>query len=303
LGLPIEALYCGEKARKMSLDVNWEHYPNYHSWDSDGYAYWVLGACPQIRALGKTLLEHGQTIASIRCTTWGHTLNAWSSMVSGDFISAIRYNKLALQTSTDPLYTQFPRLCLGMSYVSRGDFEQAKKPLEEVLDFSRRLGCDYIGTPAQCFLSVVLVAEGKFAQGFKMLKGTQRKWLEQNAPWRYTFSVLIFGELYAALAGRKAPINFVSVVKNFGFLAQNLPFARKKAENHYTRALVSAQKIGAKAMEGQAHLGLGKLYREAGERNKAHDCFSSAIELFRECEADTFLEKAREARSSLDLIT
>ena len=56
-------------------------------------------------------------------------------------------------------------------------------------------------------------------------------------------------------------------------------------------------------MEGQAHLGLGKLYREAGERNKAHDCFSSAIELFRECEADTFLEKAREARSSLDLKT
>ena len=78
---------------------------------------------------------------------------------------------------------------------------------------------------------------------------------------------------------------------------------KRQAENHYTRALVSAQKIGAKAMEGQAHLGLGKLYREAGERNKAHDCFSSAIELFRECEADTFLEKAREARSSLDLIT
>ena len=303
LGLPIEALYCGEKARKMSVNVNWEHYPNYHSWDSDGYAYWVLGACAQIRALGKTLLDHGQTISSIRCTTWGHTLNAWSSMISGDFTSAIRYNKLALQTSTDPLYTQFPRLCLGMSYVSRGDFAKAKKPLEEVLDFSRRLGCAYIGTPAQCFLSVVLVAEGKFAQGFKMLKEAQRKWLEQNAPWRYTFSALIFGELYAALAGRKAPVSFASIVKNIGFLAQNLPFARKKAENHYTRALVSAQKIGAKAMEGQAHLGLGKLYSRTGDRDKAHGCFSSAIELFKECEAETFLEKAREALSSLDLIT
>ena len=108
-------------------------------------------------------------------------------MISGDFPSAIRCNKMALQTSTDPLYTQFPRLCLGMSYVSHGDFEKAKQPLKEVLDFSQRLGCEYIGTPAQCFLSVVLVAEGKFAQGFKMLKGAQRQWLEHNAPWRYTF--------------------------------------------------------------------------------------------------------------------
>jgi class 3 adenylate cyclase/tetratricopeptide (TPR) repeat protein len=301
LGLPIEALYCGEKARKMSVDVNWEHYPNYHSWDSDGYAYWVLGACSQMRALGKTLLEHGKSIASIRCTTWGHTLNAWSAMISGDFTSAIGYNKLALKTSTDPLYTQFPRLCLGMSYVSQGEFEKAKEPLEEVLDFSRRLGCDYIGTPAQCFLSVVLVAEGKFAQGFRMLKGAQKKWLEQNAPWRCTFSELIFGELYSALAGRKTPISFASIVKNIGFLVQNLPFARQKAENHYKRALVSAQKVGAKAMEGQAQLGLGKLYSGTGKRDKARDCFSSAIELFEECEAETFLRKAREARSSLGL--
>ena len=56
-------------------------------------------------------------------------------------------------------------------------------------------------------------------------------------------------------------------------------------------------------MEGQAHLGLGKLYSRTGDRDKAHDCFSSAIELFKECEAETFLEKAREAQSSLDLIT
>ena len=124
-----------------------------------------------------------------------------------------------------------------------------------------------------------------------------------ECPLALYLSELIFGELYAALAGRKRPVSFGSIVKNIGFLAQNLPFARKKAENHYTRALVSAQKIGAKAMEGQAHLGLGKLYSRTGNREKARDCFSSAIELFKECEAETFLKKAREALSSLDLIT
>jgi class 3 adenylate cyclase/tetratricopeptide (TPR) repeat protein len=300
LGLPKEALYCGEQARRMSREINWEHYPNYHSWDSDGYACWVLGACSQIRALGKKLLDHGKTSLSIRCTTWGHTLNAWSAMMSGDFTSAIAYNKMALKSSTDPLYTQFPRLCLGMSYVFRGDLKEAKQALAEVLDFAQRSGCAYIGTPAQGFLSVVLVSEGRFKQGFRMLNGARKKWLDQNAPWRYTFSELIFGELFSAMALKKMPISFAGIVKNIGFLAKNLPCAREKAEKHYISAMVSAQKIGARAMEGQAHLGLGKLYSRTGHKDKARDCFASAIKLFKVCEAETFLQQAREALSSLE---
>ncbi|MDX1777626.1 MAG: hypothetical protein R3339_01990, partial [Thermodesulfobacteriota bacterium] len=300
LGQPKEALYCGEQARQMSKEINWEHYPNYHSWDSDGYACWVLGTCSQIRALGQKLLDQGKASSSIRCTTWGHTLNAWGAMTSGDFTSAIGYNKMALKSSTDPLYTQFPRLCLGMSYVSRGEPEKAKQPLEEVLDFSQKVGCAYIGTPAQCFLSVVLASEGKFTQGFRMLKGARKKWLDQSALWRYTFSELIFGELFSAMALRKMEISFRDIVRNLGFLIKNLPFARQKAEKHYMRALTSAQKIGAKAMEGQIHLGLGKLYSRTGNREKARHCFLSAIKLFEVCEAEIFLKQAREALSSLE---
>ena len=133
-----------------------------------------------------------------------------------------------------------------------------------------------------------------------MLKGARKKWLDQNAPWRYTFSELIFGELFSAMALKKMPISFVGIVKNIGFLTKNLPCARKKAEKHYTSALVSAQKIGARAMEGQALLGLGKLYSSTGHKNKARDCFVSAIELFEVCEAETFLKQAREALSSLE---
>jgi tetratricopeptide (TPR) repeat protein len=224
-------------------------------------------------------------------------------MMSGDFTSAIDFNKMALTSSTDPLYTQFPRLCLGMSYVSRGNPEKAKQPLEEVLDFSHQVGCAYIGTPAQCFLSVVLVSEGKFTQGFRMLKGARKKWLDQSAAWRYTFSELIFGELFSAMALRKMEISFADIVRNIGFLARNLPFARHKAEKHYTRALASAHKIGARAMEGQTYLGLGTLYRETGHMEKARYCLSSAIKLFEGCEAETFLRKAREALSSLGRTT
>jgi tetratricopeptide (TPR) repeat protein len=132
-----------------------------------------------------------------------------------------------------------------------------------------------------------------------MLEGAQRQWLEHNAPWRYTFSELIFGELFSALARRATPASFTSIVKNMGFLARNLPFARQNAETRYKKAIASAQKVGAKGMEGQAHLGLGILYSSTGNKEKARDCFSSAIQLFKGCRAEKFLKKAQESLSSL----
>jgi tetratricopeptide (TPR) repeat protein len=110
---------------------------------------------------------------------------------------------------------------------------------------------------------------------------------------------LIFGELFSAMARRATPTSFASIVKNMGFLAKNLPFARQKAETHYKKAIASAQKVGAQAMEGQAHLGLGKLYSSTGNKDKARECFSSAIQLFKGCEAETFLKKAHEGLSAL----
>ena len=132
-----------------------------------------------------------------------------------------------------------------------------------------------------------------------MLRDTQRQWLKRNASWRYTFSELIFGELFSAMACRKTHASFASVVKNIGFLVKTLPFARQKAEDHYKKAIASAQKVGAQAMEGQAHLGLGKLYSNTGNKDKARDCFSSAIQLFERCGAETFLKKAHECLSAL----
>ena len=294
LGLIHEALTHGEKARQLSLNRERENCPYFQSWDSDGYAYWALGANRKIRTLGTTLLEHGEKTSSLRCITWGHTLEAWSHMADGDFSSAIRCSEKALQVSADPLYTHFPRLCLGMSYLASGNYEEAKEPLMVVSRFAEEVGCTYLGTPARCFLGAVLMAEGHFRQGWKMIAGAQRWWLTNGAHWRYAFAELLSGELFSALACSTAPIKLFSLVRNLGFLLLNLPFAERKAVHHYCRAIDAAHKVGAEAMEGQAYLGLGYLYRGKGKRNQALHCFASAMELFKRCGAKTFLRKAEE---------
>jgi tetratricopeptide (TPR) repeat protein len=133
----------------------------------------------------------------------------------------------------------------------------------------------------------------------KMIEKAQGWWLKNEAHWRYTFSELIIGELFSAMARRTAPIKLSIIVRNLGFMVRKVPFAGRNAAYHYYRAIESAKKVGAQAMEGQAYLGLGHLYSSKGKKDKALHCFSSAIQLFKRCEAETFLKKAHEGLSSL----
>jgi tetratricopeptide (TPR) repeat protein len=89
------------------------------------------------------------------------------------------------------------------------------------------------------------------------------------------------------------------MAKNVGFILKNVPSAAKKGLEHLNRAIEVAKEIGAKGIEGQAYLGLGRLHEIKGRSDQARDCFSKAIQIFKECEAEIYLKKANEAFESL----
>lgn len=299
LGLPQEALAHGDKARQMSDYFKSDYYPYYQSLDCNGYAYWVLGDSEKIREHGKALLEFGEKNSSIRSVTWGYYVEGWSYMATGDFPSAIRCNKMAIAASADPFYSQFPKLSLGMSYVSDGQYDKAREPLEDVLRNAQSHGSEILGTASQAFLAVILIAEGHFHRGIKILEVSQKWFLKNNARWRYCFTELILGEIFLSIALRKTPISFSIIARNFLFLVKNVPNASWKAEKHYNKAIEYAKEIGAKGVQGQAYLGIGNLYISGGKKDKAVECISNAIQLFEVCEAEMFLKRAKEVRASM----
>jgi tetratricopeptide (TPR) repeat protein len=89
------------------------------------------------------------------------------------------------------------------------------------------------------------------------------------------------------------------MAKNIGFLVKNVPFASKKAEDHFNKAIEVAKGIGANGILGQAYLDLGILHKTKGRIDQARKCISNAIALFEKCEARIFLEQAKEALASL----
>ena len=127
-----------------------------------------------------------------------------------------------------------------------------------------------------------------------------RKFLEGKQLLHYAAGNYLMGMVYSKLAqggGEKKDFSFI--LKNIPFLVKTLPFARKKAEKHLTIAIKTAKEIGAKSLLGQTYLELGKLHKAKGRQEKARVCILNAIEAFEKCEADVFLEQARESLSSL----
>ena len=96
---------------------------------------------------------------------------------------------------------------------------------------------------------------------------------------------------------RESKLTFAALVRNLGFLIKTLPFAWKRAEAHYLRAAELSSQIGAKGMLGQAHWGLGRLYRARGKHQKAVEDIEKAIANFKACNATDFLRLAEEFKN------
>ena len=89
------------------------------------------------------------------------------------------------------------------------------------------------------------------------------------------------------------------MAKNMGFLAKNVPFAGKKAEEHFNEAIEVSKEIGAKGLLGTSYLDLGLLYKSRKRTDQARQCISKAIQIFEECDAEVYLAQANETLASL----
>ena len=108
----------------------------------------------------------------------------------------------------------------------------------------------------------------------------------------------ILGEVNSQIAtGPKPSLSIMA--KNIGFLVKNVPFATKKAEKHFNKAIELLKEIGAKGYLGQVYLSQGLLYKANKKTDEARQCILEAINLFQECEAEGWLKQANEAINSL----
>ena len=297
LGRMDEAIHYGQKALAISQQLVSDEYIFFGSLSGMGLAYWYKGDRKNTFDTGKNLLEYGQQHTSIRSLVLGHFIMGCSYLIGGDFTTAIECFNRSIEVSADPWYSQFPRMLLGLSYLSCDKLSEAEDALQQVIDYSEKFDTELIKSPANTLMGVISIAKGELSQGLKMLKTAQKEYLKSKRKYAYATSEDILGKIYLKIV-EGAPVS-LAIIKNFGFLLKNVPFASRKAEQHFNKSILVAKEIGAKSMLGIAYLDLAQVHRQKGRKDRARGSVLKAIEVLEQCDAEFFLKQARELLASL----
>jgi tetratricopeptide (TPR) repeat protein len=298
LGLLEEALTFGQRAQEIAASFESDPYLYFKSLSGLGYVYWQRGETKKALAAGKALLDYGERHSNVRSLVMGHLITGFGYVTRGDFHSTIECLENGTRFSADPYYAQSLQAALGSAYLLTNQLDKAEAALEEVMTYSEKFGARVIGTIASVFRGALFIAKGRMSQGMKLLAEGQRACLDDRRRGMYAFSEYVRAKVYSQIAERSGPIGLSTMAKNMGFLIKNVPFARKRAEEHFTRAIQVAKEIGARGTMGMAYLDLGLLYRMKGRTEQSKKCLSEAIRIFEPTEGEGFLKQAKEALAS-----
>ena len=225
-------------------------------------------------------------------------MKGFCHLAAGDMKSSQKSSEKAIEVALDPAYAQFAKSTLGMSYFLGGQPQQAESVFQSSLNFCEKHGLGQMSVICQTFLAPILIAKGDMKQGTELLEKAQETFIRNQRRVWYALSENILGEVNSQIAtGPKPSLSIMA--KNIGFLVKHVPFAGKKAEEHFNKAIGLFQKIGAKSFLGQAYLSLGLLYKASKRTDQARQCILKAINIFQECKSEVYIKQANEALDSM----
>lgn len=298
LGLFAEGIEYGERAQKIAKSFPSDQYIFFKSLSGLCYINYFKGDTNRVFEGAKRLLDYGDRNANSRCNVFGHWMKAFGHELFGDTKLSQTSSKKAMEVALDPAYAEFPKVTLGLDYFFVGQLQEAEKVLQSSLDFSEKHGMGQISLISQCFLAPILIAKGHMKQGTELLEKARKTLITNQRRVWYALSEYIFGEVNSQIAtGPKPSLSIMA--KNIGFLVKNVPFATKKAEEHFNKAIELLKEIGAKGFLGRVYLSLGLLYKASKRSEQAKECILEAINIFQEGEAEVWLKQANEALDSL----
>ena len=245
------------------------------------------------------LLDYAEKTSNSRSKVFGHWMNAMGHLAQGDMALSQRESQKAVEVSLDPFYSQFAKPGLGMSYFFGGQLQEAEEPFESLIDFCEKRGLGVLSVYADVFLSTILIAKGNVDQGFKKLEGSQEVLRKNHMEVFYAVSEFVLGEVYTQFVTGPSP-GLATLAKNIVSIVKIAPFAYKRAEEHFNKAIILFREIGAKNMLGQALLELGRLHKAKKRNELARECFSEAVDLFQECDAPIYLKQTQEELASVE---
>ncbi len=300
IGLFDEGMGYGERAQKIAASFPSDPYLFFKSLGGICWIYFFKGEPRKIFDNAKRLIEYGERKANNRSKLFGYWWKSSAHWLTGDMKSAQINSEKAIDIALDPHYGEIAKVAVGMAYFSGGRLDEAESVFQSGLDFCEKRGVGICSEIYKLFLGPILIVKGQMQQGTELLEKTRKSMKINHRQVFYALSDYIWGEVYLQIATGPKP-SLPIIAKNIGFLVKNVPFAAKKAEEHFNKAIELFKSFGVKSHLGQTYLSLGNLYKATKRTDQAKNSIMEAIDIFQECEAHGYLEQANEVLSSLEV--
>jgi len=298
MGLFADGIGFGERGQKIAESFPSDQYLYFKSLGGLCLTNFMKGDTKRVFEGAKLLTDYGKRTSNNRSEIWGYWMNSVGHFMTGDMKLAEKYCKKAAEVALDPLMYQFPKMHLCLVYLNCGQLQEVEEVSKSLLNFCEKRSIGEISEAVYLCLAPALIAKGHIKQGIRMLEETQQTMIRNQRRVRCAQSDYVLGKVYSQIATGPTP-SFSIMTKNIGFLVKNVPFAGKKAEEHFNKAIQVFKEIGAKGFLATTYLDIGLLYKAKKRTDQARECISKAIKIFKECEATTYLKQAEEALVSL----
>jgi class 3 adenylate cyclase/tetratricopeptide (TPR) repeat protein len=300
LGLFDEAIAQGQRGQVIAANLKSDQYLYFKALSALAQTYIYKGNSRKALEIGQVLLEYGQKHSNLRSIFMGYSYIGYSHFISGDLKQAIEYSQKAVQVSVDPLYSTTGKLLLGFSHAFCGNFQEIEDLTRQIHRFCQDAGCRAWGAMAEILLGITCIANGQMSKGLEMVMAVRDSYQKNKRMGQLALPEYLLGKIYLQIVEGDNLPSFSGLARNIVFLVKNVPSADKKAEGHLKRAIEISKDIGMLNYMARAYFDLGLLHKVKKRNDQARECISNAIDLFEQCEADVFLQQAREALASLE---
>ena len=222
---------------------------------------------------GKEAIE----IAEVVNHPWSIAMAYWGIghlyLIKGNLALAIPLLERAVEVCRlRQVPAQLPRMAssLGQAYLHCGRVSEALALLEEAVEQGVRTGQTIEEALQTAWLSEGYLLAGRTEDAIQLAQRALDLSRTHKERGNEAWVLRLLGEL----ASRHDPPDV------------------EKAEQHYMQAVTLAEELGMRPLIAHCHVGLGKLYRQAGIQQQAKEHLTTATAMMREMEMGLWLERA-----------
>ena len=314
-----EALAHAAAVGDSSLEVATRYLRSYLYRDLGEYGRAVADLQPTVDMLAGPLARERFGLAGYP-SVMSHALLSMCLAELGQFPEAIESAQVALRIATPldhPYSLAVGYQCLGVALLQRGDAHGAIAALERALAICEQWSLSHNVPAVKLQLGHVRMLAGQTDHALPMLTEARQFVTTQTRTSNLSRIVTILAEDYllidqvseaALLAGRARDLaverqdrgHQARSLRLLGEIAaRRAPPNLDDAEARYREALALAEELGMRPLQAHCHLGLGKLYRQAGRPDEARPALMTAVAMLREMGMNHWLPEAEAALAAV----